>query len=149
MNHIFKQLLFAIAFLLCVLFSHAQTEDKASQKSFGIDDKVPDMVLNDIINYPLKSVKLSSLMSGKMLLIDFWSTNCIACIEAFPKLMKLQEQFKDHLQVLMVTYQPHPVIKSFLEKREKITGLTLSLPTLCSDTILNNLFKHEFNPHCV
>jgi thiol-disulfide isomerase/thioredoxin len=46
---------------------------------------------------------------GRVLLLDFWSTNCPPCIAAIPKLVSLQDQFRAHgLEVIGITYDSQP-----------------------------------------
>lgn len=79
-------------------------------------------------------------------IIDFWSTNCKACIEAFPKVEKLAAKYKGKLRFILVTYEDPNFVSSFFEKRKhylKKPDLTM----VSGDTLLNNLFPHTGNPY--
>lgn len=53
-----------------------------------IGDKVPDIVLNHVINYKAGDIKLSDF-KGKLVILDFWSSWCGACIALFPHMDSL------------------------------------------------------------
>ena len=84
-------------------------------KALTIGDTVPDITITNVYNYPASTIHLSDL-KGKLVILDFWSTWCGACIEAFPKMEKLQKEFGDQLQVILVnTYEGDTIqrVKSF------------------------------------
>jgi thiol-disulfide isomerase/thioredoxin len=80
-------------------------------------------------------------------ILDFWSTGCISCIEAFPKLDSLQKQFGNKLQIILITSESEDIIKRFFEKRKKI--IVPDLPFVTSDNSLKNLFPHISYPFTV
>ena len=46
---------------------------------------------------------------GRVLLLDFWCTNCAPCIQAIPRLVSIQDQFRAHgLEVIGITYDNQP-----------------------------------------
>lgn len=125
--------------LLCLFFSSpalAQTE------ALKIGDKVPDVTINNIINYKTTTVKLSDF-KGKLLILDFWATWCAACIPSLIKLDSLQQQFKGELLVMPVTRQAAAIAAPFLAKK------SIGLPSVTSDVILKSYFPHTSVPHQV
>lgn len=44
--------------------------------------------------------KETDLKFGKIKVIDFWYTSCMPCIQAIPALNQIQEEFKDHVDVV-------------------------------------------------
>ena len=44
----------------------------------------------------------TELKGGKFLLLDFWYTSCMPCIKTIPHLNRLQEKYKDQLQIIGV-----------------------------------------------
>ena len=46
---------------------------------------------------------------GKVTLVNFWATWCPPCREEIPDLIKLQERYKDHLQIIGVSSDQGPV----------------------------------------
>ncbi len=46
------------------------------------------------------SVKKIKDLQGKVVILDFWATNCPPCIEEIPHLMELKAQYQDELEVV-------------------------------------------------
>lgn len=44
----------------------------------------------------------SETLKGKIIIIDFWATWCVPCIEGFPYMQKVYEQFKDQKDVVFM-----------------------------------------------
>src|SRR6201999_1317282 len=40
---------------------------------------------------------------GKLLILDFWGVTCSSCIAEMPKMQRLQQEFGDKIQILLVT----------------------------------------------
>ncbi|MFC2138240.1 TlpA family protein disulfide reductase, partial [Bacteroidota bacterium] len=63
----------------------------------------------------------SSELKGKMILIDFWSSNCIPCIALMPKMEKLYAYYKNNSNVAIFRLNPGwesiDKAKAFIEKR--------------------------------
>ncbi len=62
-------------------------------------DGVPDFTLNRMDGSPLK---LSDL-KGKLVIVNFWASWCNPCVEEFPSMMKLIDQFKGEIVIVAVT----------------------------------------------
>ncbi|MGS2763802.1 TlpA family protein disulfide reductase [Sinomicrobium sp. M5D2P9] len=139
-----------VVFLIWIFnFSFAQQMD-AGYEPMEIGDTVPDITLSNLINYPTETAKLSDF-KGKLLILDFWSTGCISCIESWPKLVSLQEMFKDKIQIVLVnSFQGDSIVKPLVEKRERVLGINMSLfPIACGDSVPKQLFPHNGVPHIV
>lgn len=105
-----------------------------------IGDHVPDLTLENIINYPEGKARLSDF-EDKLLILDFWATWCLPCVRAIPGFEQLQAEFGDQIKILMVTSQPaNTVGKCFSNK-----GVTL--PSVTGDQKLSELFPHKYVPH--
>lgn len=128
-------------------FSQIKDTDFETQH---IGNPAPDYTLNNLLNYPKKSVNLRDF-KGKVLILDFWSFGCTSCIESWPKLMKLQDQFKDKIQIILLNpYESKELnIKNYLNKRGEILGYKMTLPTAYGNEALKKLFPHESVPHVV
>lgn len=118
-------------------------------KALNPGAKVPDYILTNLINFPEETVKLTDF-KGKILILDFWTFGCTSCIASWPKLMKLQDKYKDQIQIMLVNVtQDKKAIQDYLDKRKKISGFKLSLPIACGDKVLKQLFPHVYVPHVI
>jgi thiol-disulfide isomerase/thioredoxin len=66
---------------------------------------VPRLVLKTIDGKTLDS----NDFNGKVVLVNFWATWCPPCREEIPDLIKLQEQYEDHLLIIGVSSDTGPV----------------------------------------
>lgn len=132
---------------LCLNFQ-ARAQIKYLSTGLKIGDQVPDVTLNNLINYPTKSTKISDF-KDKLLILDFWATWCSSCIQNFPKLFALSKKFQDRLQVLLIssknTRDGESTVKTFFNKRRS----AYQFPCAINDTSLIELFPHQTIPHYV
>lgn len=84
-----------------------------------INQLCPDFAFDTIINYKNEKLSLSDFR-GKFVIVDFWGTFCIPCINAIPKMEQLQKKFGENLQVLMVATDGFQKAKHFYETRQKV-----------------------------
>lgn len=120
-------------------------------KALSIGDTVPDITITNVYNYPASTFRLSDL-KGKLVILDFWSTWCASCIEAFPKMERLQKEFNSRLQVILINVFPHDdahKVHTFLTKRKESTGDDLSLPYSLLQSSIAPYFPFRFIPHYV
>lgn len=131
--------------LLCLIFSNTA---KPSNPPDGlkVGDKVPDILIGRIINYPAPTARISDF-KNKVLLLDFWATWCASCIQNFPKAFALQKKYPESLQVLLVnckdTKDQERGVQDFLDKRKDL----YQFPCVVNDSDLNALFPHRAIPH--
>ena len=128
---------------LCLFLSIATQAQTAALK---IGDTVPDITINNIINYKNSSAKLSDF-KGKLLILDFWATWCGSCIKAMPKLDSLQAEFADHIQVISVTKQDQQTVEAF--KLKNVIVRNYKIPIATGDKALSAIFPHRMVPHIV
>jgi hypothetical protein len=134
-----KRIVFLIAFyIFCSLPVYPQT--------FNIGDTVPDLNLVISKEGKISKVHLSDFKC-KLLILDFWSVTCTACITSFPEIDSLQGKFKDRLQFILVTDNAAQRVNSFLSKFKRIK--LPSVPLVTDDTILSKWFYHVTIPHHV
>lgn len=145
MRNLLRQIKKVTCILLLVSFlilkTHAQ--DSKEVKALFPGDIIPDIELNHAINYSDKKMRLSDF-KGKLIILDFWSTGCIGCIQQFPKLDSLQKQFANKIQIILVNRESEDSTKRFFEKRKKI--ILPALPFITGDKVLKNLFPHISYP---
>ncbi|WEK36136.1 MAG: redoxin domain-containing protein [Candidatus Pseudobacter hemicellulosilyticus] len=144
MVFIFKYISCFSCALLTVLVCIAQKD----YSRIRVGEKVPELELRNIINFSTDKVLMSEF-KGKLLILDFWNIGCSVCIANFPKMEKLQKEFGNDIQILLVNTLDS---KELLKKRgfpqntrSKILNET-NLPIVIGDTILNTLFPHEGEP---
>jgi thiol-disulfide isomerase/thioredoxin len=134
--------------LLCSFFWDL-AQNKAINKGVGVlglGGRVPEMVMNGVVNYPVKSLRLSAFRD-KLLIVDFWATSCGACIALIPHLEALQQQHKASLKIVLASYENQVRILNFLKARPDIK--VKDLPIIAGDTLLQRLFPHQYIPHVV
>jgi len=137
-------------FITCVVFPMAFAEAQNKMKGLSIGDKVPELLFNNVINYPFKKVSSSDFI-GKLIILDFWSRGCGVCLEQMPHLDSLQRKFEGKIQILLVN--PHDreesTVITHLKSREKLTGYYPGLPIPLFDVYLKDFFPHQTIPHVI
>lgn len=128
---------------LCPQFLRAQPLQR-----LRLGDTLPNIRLEEIIQYEKSSLEFADLR-GKFLILDFWHRACTSCIEAFPRLEKLQKQFGKELLLLSVAWhEDAETIKSFLKKRREL-GQPIAAPIVIlgnKNHPLNQLFQTAVFP---
>lgn len=135
-----------LAFLTISLLS----QNGIAQKIYGlkVGDKVPDIIIPNLINSPVKTVKISDF-KDQLLILDFWATWCSSCLENFPKMEELQSQFEGKIKILATTSENEELVRNFLLSRKNPNGQPIKITTVVGDKILTKLFPHQGIPHIV
>jgi thiol-disulfide isomerase/thioredoxin len=121
-------------------------------KALSIGDVVPDVEINNIINYKTSTAKLSDF-KGKLIILDFWSSWCSSCIALFPHLDSLQRAWDDDLQIILVNTKSiqykddAPKIKKILSRVNERTGKPVSLPVVYNSQEFDSYFPCIILPH--
>ena len=138
-NIYLMKIIYTLAGLLVfALPSSLFAQDKIIPLKIG--DSVPDIILENIVNYPKKTARFSDFKE-KLLILDFWATWCHPCVQAIPRFQELQTEFGNQLQILMVTSQPASVVEKFFSDRG------VKLPCVTGDQKLSKMFPHKYVPH--
>lgn len=141
-----KNILFLLAGFGFSLISNAQPP-----RPINIGEIVPDVPFKNMINNELGINSIAGL-KGKLVILDFWSTWCRACIAAIPKMEALQKQFDGELQIILINaWEDRSDIESRLSKikgHQKDQRLSL-LPTILGDSAWKEYFPHASVPHHV
>jgi uncharacterized protein (TIGR03435 family) len=111
-----------------------------------IGEPFPQITFENVINYNCPELSITDF-KGKLIILEFWSTNCISCIQGFPKLDSLQKVFGNKLQIILVNQESKDFTERFFAARKKIKKP--ALPFITSDVILSEKFPHSGNPYCV
>jgi len=120
-------------------------------------EPIPDAVWKMLLelNYfagKKKTVKLADF-KGKVIVFDFWSTGCKACIEGIPKMELIQDRFKKDMVILMVNSKrnkdtPQRIKTRFQKYREDFNYVP-KLGSILDDTVFTTLFEHNTLPTTV
>jgi len=132
---------------MIVAFSQAQPP----KRNIKVGDHISqDHKFTNLVNYSSNEAKISDFKKD-LLILDFWSTGCASCIESWPRLQNLQNQYKDNIQILLINcWQDEKTVKLLIEKRRKNNIVNLTLPSACKDeNPLNELFNVKSVPHAV
>jgi len=138
-----------LSIIFIMIFYQANAQNNPPFKRLYIGDTVPmeSIVFNTVRNYPGGKAKLSDF-KGKYIILDFWNRSCSVCIGSIPKMEQLQEQFKENLQVLMVTNNSEKELSQLFRNSTNLKNT--KLPIVIADSILYKvLFAHNLNPYHV
>lgn len=129
----------SIAIRFIFLCTALTTVAQSTIQRLKIGEKVPDVTVPNIVNYKSSQIKISDF-DGKILILDYWFTGCKPCIASWPKLQKLQEQFIDQIQILLVNpLENNVTVEGFIKNWQKRSGTDFTLPSVTSDNLLNQM----------
>jgi thiol-disulfide isomerase/thioredoxin len=133
--------------LIAASFSlHAQSSEVRELK---VGDTFPDHSFTSLLNYSKTSLRLSDFR-GKLVLFDLWSTGCPACINSWPKLLALQKQFSNDIQIVLVNpWENKKTITDIYARRKRVGGVDVTLPTVYNDSLILRLIPAVTVPHIV
>ena len=84
---------------------------------------------------------------AKLVILDFWATSCSGCIQAFPKLELLQEEFAGQVQFVKITSEKKAKVTLFMDKMYKEHPSLI--PVITDDTVYRKRYPHIYIPHFV
>lgn len=99
--------------------------------------KAPLLELKDLNG---QTVKLSKY-KGKVVLVNFWATWCAPCVAEVPELVKWQNEHKDELQIIGITYPP----ASLRKVRGFVRDHGINYPILLGSKATKRLFEPSDN----
>lgn len=137
--------MFSVMAMLCLSFS-----TKAQQQMPTVGDKIPELIFDQILNFPSTSATLNTF-KGKALIIEFWATWCGGCIKGFPRLDSLQSTYAKNLQILLINNSNRDdvaKINNFLA-RFKQDWPAFSLPLIVGNNTTRQLYGKGSLPHYI
>lgn len=114
-----------------------------AQAALKKGEQIPDIVLQNIYNYPKKAFDLNQIR-GKLIIFDFWSPSCISCLKSFPKIDSLQRLFANEVTIVLVNKESLDSTRRFFETRKFL--FRPEIPFATSDVTINKLFPNRANP---
>lgn len=113
-------------------------------RSLKIGDRLPFFDIPNLINSPSKTIN-TSVYADKLLIIDFWGTGCSSCVEALPRMEKLQRKYDGKVVILPVTPEKSTYVKEFLKNNHYTKKIKMQV--VVDDKILNQYFKYQYISH--
>lgn len=104
----------------------------------------------EIHNLKIKGKNGDSIMLStdkRLIILDYWSEGCVICIQSFPKIEKLNEQFNGRAVIVPVLHGDKHIFER-IRSTSKIVQ-EAKLPFVIGDTILTKQFRHKFVPYYV
>jgi thiol-disulfide isomerase/thioredoxin len=127
---------------LCLFFK-VEAQSNKSIFPLKVGDTIPNITLENVINYKAKSVSLSEF-KDKLLILDFWSTTCGSCIAMFPDELSLQKRYRDRLQIMLVDSKNTRDTKDRIDRFFKAYHPSYKeLASVIEDTLLSQYFPHQ------
>lgn len=109
---------------------------------------MPDFVLQNVKYYKSNTASLQDF-KGKWLFLDFWFTGCTACIQSFPKINLIQQNFLHEVQYVLVGVNKRSmggnIEKVYQRIREKLDLKLVS----AYDSALSERWKITSMPHII
>ncbi len=108
-----------------------------------VGQKIDDIELTNVLNYPKDAFKFSDL-HGKLIILDFWGPACGSCITAFPRMEALQEKFEGKIQIIAVNRETIDSTRNFFTRHPRIK--MPAIPFATGDKVLKGLFPRNYVP---
>lgn len=117
------------------------------EKAFHEKDTLPDFSFklyaqgNKVRTAHLKDFKKD------LILLDFWATFCLPCIKDIPRIFELQNEFKNKIQIFLVTENsPEEIEKTFKILQKNGQNQIVSAGEQLSFIVLDTVFMSLMNP---
>lgn len=128
-----KMKIFFIIVITIFFSTISFTQQATSKEGFQIGNKIPNIELQNVLNYSAQKIRLSDFHE-KALILDFWATWCAPCVAMFPKENALQKQFKNSLQFILISSEKPSKVEKFFnrlspsQRSDLISAIDVSLP---------------------
>lgn len=125
-------------FLLLTLSNYTFSQDSE------IASKIQGVHLKAIKNGKLANYDAGSEFKNKIVIIEFWETWCMPCIEAMHHLEKLKEQYADDLKIICISSDNFDQASQFIDKNKFQFDFIFD-----KDKIMQKKFPHKAIPHTI
>lgn len=86
--------------------------------ALNVGQPAPPLTLPQLLQAPEGAAANWPALRGKAVVLEFWATWCVPCVEQMPRWNALVERFKDRpVEFIAITYEDADTVASFLEKR--------------------------------
>lgn len=113
-----------------IRYSYADRK-KGQNKALKVGLPMPNFKLDNVDNFISETFELSEFKKGgKWLVIDFFTSTCLACFASFPRVDRLQKKFKDSIQFVLIGDNEHRYgrnVESIFNKVAKKQKLELAV----------------------
>ena len=146
-----------ILFFLSIMLSvNAKEIDTTKYHELKVGDTMPDIVFKNSRNFPTEIKRFSDL-KGKLVILEFGSSQCTSCLVMQPHLAKLQEAFRDKLIIIRLDPTETEERARQMFEFHRTSGIKINpafqdsstLPITYNDTSWNALFPHFGEPYQV
>ncbi|MGV3530564.1 MAG: DUF3738 domain-containing protein [Flavisolibacter sp.] len=129
---------------LWVIAQLTGTVIQASAQELKVGDTMPNLVFNNVINYPESSLDFSDLKK-KWVILNFSNLACESNFKPFDRIDSLQTIFADKMQLLMLyPEEKDSAIKFFNRVRNKLT--IPNVPIITNARMQWELFTSRYTP---
>jgi len=112
------------AIVIVIVMVMACNSSIAQIEFFKAGDRMPDMIIRNIINAPVKELAVNDNRMDKILILNFWGTWCSPCIPEMDNLARLQKANAKNIQVIGISNDLPGRLKKYLAKKPSTLWLT-------------------------
>ncbi len=118
--------------------------DVFAQGGYKEGDAVQDFPIKKLLN-PEKPAETFNALRNEITILDFFGTWCVPCINALPHLVKIQENFKDKINVILISNEEEARLQKFLTVRKDFAFSIVS----DEDNRITNIFQPPSYPYTI
>lgn len=131
-----KQIFALIVLLTLSNYTFSQESD--------IKSKLKEIQLNAIEKGKLVNYDTESQFKNKVVIIEFWETWCIPCIEGMQHLKKLKDEFSDDLKIICISSDDLDKAHTFIDKNNFQFDFIFD-----KEKIMQKKFPHSSIPYTI
>ena len=109
-----------------------------------VGEKIPRIIFDKLYNTAYSKLDIGKI-KDKIVILDFWSTKCGACLKQTPKVAALQKKFKEELVIVMVTAEKKAIVEQFFERRPELKKL--GMPVAYEAGFMDSLMTIPYFPY--